>query len=73
MSVASKITDLSVEYKLPDGLNATNAKIRVRAIDSKTAASAYQESPVFTVRKQLLLIQDGDSMKTYSNGAWTSI
>ncbi|MBS9807081.1 fibronectin type III domain-containing protein, partial [Bacillus toyonensis] len=27
--IASKTTDVSVEYKLPDGLNITNAKIRV--------------------------------------------
>ncbi|MFE9081927.1 fibronectin type III domain-containing protein [Bacillus mobilis] len=71
--VATKITDLSTEYVLPNGLNIATAKIRVRAVDNKTAASAYQESPVFAVRKQLLLIQDGDSMKTYSNGVWTSI
>lgn len=73
VSVASKITDLSADYVLPNGLNTATAKIRVRAVDNKTAASAYQESEVFTARKQLLLIQDGDSMKTYANGAWTSI
>lgn len=73
VSVASKITDLSADYVLPNGLNTATAKIRVRAVDNKTAASAYQESPVFTVQKQLLLIQDGDSMKAYANGAWTSI
>lgn len=73
VSVASKITDLSVEYKLPDGLNITNAKIRVRAVDDKTAASSYQESAVFTVRKQLLLIQDGDIIKTYKNNIWQTI
>lgn len=72
VSVASKITDLSVDYVLPS-LNITTAKIRVRAIDNKTAASAYQESPVFTVRKQLLLVQDGDIIKTYKDGVWQTI
>jgi hypothetical protein len=38
--IASKTTDVSVEYKLPDGLNITNAKIRVRAVDNNTATSA---------------------------------
>ncbi|HDX9712863.1 TPA: fibronectin type III domain-containing protein [Bacillus cereus] len=71
--IASKTTDVSVEYKLPDGLNITNAKIRVRAVDNNTAASAYQESAVFTVRKQLLLIQDGEVMKTYTKGTWIGI
>lgn len=72
VSVASKITDLSVDYVLPS-LDITTAKIRVRAIDNKTAASAYQESPVFTVRKQLLLVQDGDIIKTYKDGVWQTI
>ncbi|MED1301849.1 glycine-rich protein [Bacillus pacificus] len=73
LPIASKTTDVSVEYKLPDGLNITNAKIRVRAVDDKTAASSYQESAVFTVRKQLLLIQDGDIIKTYKNNIWQTI
>ena len=73
VSVASKITSLSKDYVLPNGLNTTAAKIRVRAIDNKTAASAYQESPVFTVRKQLLLVQDGDIIKTYKDGVWQTI
>ncbi|MES9780217.1 MULTISPECIES: fibronectin type III domain-containing protein [Bacillus cereus group] len=73
VSVTSKITDLSVEYILPSGLNITTAKVRVRAVDNKASASSYQESEVFTVRKQLLLVQDGDNVKTYSNGVWTSI
>ncbi|MFE5391913.1 fibronectin type III domain-containing protein [Bacillus thuringiensis] len=73
VSVASKITDVSVEYKLPDGLNITNAKIRVRAVDNNTAASTYQESAAFTVRKQLLLIEDGEVIKTYKDGDWISI
>lgn len=73
MPIASKTTDVSVEYKLPDGLNITNAKIRVRAVDTNTAASAYQESAAFTVRKQLLLIQDGEIMKTYTKGTWIGI
>ncbi|PGV22905.1 glycine-rich protein [Bacillus cereus] len=71
--IASKTTDVSVEYKLPDGLNITNAKIRVRAVDNNTAASAYQESATFTVRKQLLLIEDGEIIRAYQDGVWISI
>ncbi len=71
--IASKTTDVSVEYKLPDGLNITNAKIRVRAVDNNTATSAYQESSAFTVRKQLLLVEDGEVIRVYQDGAWISI
>ncbi|EOO44537.1 fibronectin type III domain-containing protein [Bacillus cereus] len=73
VSIVAKITDVSIEYKLPDGLNITNARIRVRAVDDKSSASAYQESAVFTVRKQLLLIQEGDIIKTYKNNTWQTI
>ncbi|MEB9378725.1 hypothetical protein P4J09_11775 [Bacillus cereus] len=52
---------------------AKNAQLRVKAVDVNSVASGYLVGNTFSIVKNLLLIQDGDNIKTYSNGVWTSI
>ncbi|ECP9029748.1 fibronectin type III domain-containing protein [Campylobacter jejuni] len=70
--VASKLTNPSYTYKLPS-LNTTNAQFKVKAVDEKGGESDYLLGVAFTIRKYLLLIKDGDTLKTYKSGSWQSI
>lgn len=66
------LTQPSTTVTLPF-IVAKNAQLRVKAIDVNSAASGYLVGNTFSIVKNLLLIQDGDSIKTYANGVWTSI
>lgn len=62
----------SYSFIIPNGINTNNAKIRITAL-SQNSSSETSESDIFIISKQLLLIQDGDIIKTYKNGAWQTI
>jgi hypothetical protein len=70
--LSSALTTPSYTHTLPS-LGVTNAQYRVKAIDSNGGESAYRMSNVFTIRKYLLLVKDGDSLKTFKNGSWQTI
>lgn len=71
-SVATGITDTSMNFTFPSISN-TNAQFRVKAVASSGASSTYKTSNVFAVRKNLFLINDGGTIKSYRNGVWQTI
>jgi hypothetical protein len=72
VTIASNLTSRSFNYTLPS-INVSSARFRVRAKDSKGATSSYRTGSSFQVRKQLLLVQDGEEIKTFKNGTWQTI
>jgi PQQ-like domain len=72
-TVSTGINGTDYNFVLPSNLNVDNAKFRLTAIDSNAGQSSPVESNTFKIRKQLLLIQDGDIIKTYKNGEWQNI
>jgi hypothetical protein len=69
ITIASDLTSRSYNYTLPS-VDVNIALFRVRAVDSNGAMSSYRTSNNFQVRKYLLLIQDGQELKTFKDGNW---
>jgi hypothetical protein len=70
--IASGLNVTSYNYTLPS-VDASIAQFRVKAVDSSGAESSYRVSNAFKVRKYLLLIQDGDMVKTFKDGNWQTV
>ncbi|MEB9378724.1 fibronectin type III domain-containing protein [Bacillus cereus] len=72
VGIATQITDTKYNCILPS-VNTDKAQLRVRAVDGEKNASDYVLSNVFTVAKQLYIIEDRNASKSYKNGNWESI
>lgn len=70
--LSSNIATSSYVFALPK-LNADKAQFRVKSIDSKGGQSEYTTSNIFSIAILLLLVKDGDMVKTYKNGDWQVI
>ncbi|MED1301851.1 hypothetical protein P4U65_14965 [Bacillus pacificus] len=73
VSVATNISDISILIVVPSNINTANAKIRVQAKDTVGNQSPYKESQDFSIYDKMLLIRDGDTVKSYKNGIWKII
>lgn len=73
VSVATNISDISIPIVVPSNINTANAKIRVQAKDAVGNKSPYKESQDFSIYDKMLLIRDGDTVKSYKNGIWKTI
>ncbi|HDX9674004.1 TPA: hypothetical protein ROY08_001261 [Bacillus cereus] len=71
--VATNISDISIPIVVPSNINTANAKIRVQAKDTIGNKSPYKESQNFSIYDKMLLIRDGDTVKSYKNGIWKII
>ncbi|MBJ7935653.1 hypothetical protein GH870_10820 [Bacillus thuringiensis] len=73
LSLATSVSDISTSIIIPRHINTDNAKIRVQAKDTVGNKSPYKESKDFSVYDKMLLIRDGETVKSYENGNWKSI
>ncbi|WP_255292926.1 hypothetical protein [Bacillus toyonensis] len=71
-SIAKNIMDTNYDCILPS-VTTDKAQLRIRATDSENSASEYTLSNVFSVAKQLYVIKDGNTNKSYKNGNWEFI
>lgn len=69
--IASEFAEPNRTFSIPSGIHTSSAKVRVKA--TSLGSTEWIESQTFKISKQLLLIQDGDIIKTYKNGAWQTI
>lgn len=70
--VIKTMPETSVSFIVSATGNIETAKVRVTAIGI-TGRSSSVESKEFKVRKALLLVRDGDIIKTYKDGVWQTI
>ncbi|MEB9509599.1 hypothetical protein P4I85_14470 [Bacillus cereus] len=73
LSVATSVSDISISVIIPRHINTDNAKIRVQAKDTVGNKSPYKESQDFSIYDKMLLIRDGETVKSYKNGMWKTI
>ncbi|HHT7222288.1 TPA: hypothetical protein ACTZ52_005418, partial [Bacillus cereus] len=71
-SIAKNIIDTNYDCILPS-VTTDKAQLRIRATDSENGVSEYALSNVFTVAKQLYVIKDGNTNKSYKNRNWEFI
>ncbi|MFE9081928.1 fibronectin type III domain-containing protein [Bacillus mobilis] len=66
------VPEISCSFIISAANNTESAKVRVTAIGISGNSSSV-ESKEFKVLKMLLLIRDGDIIKTYKDGVWQTI
>ncbi|MFE5391901.1 hypothetical protein [Bacillus thuringiensis] len=72
-SVATNVSEVSTSIVIPSRINTDKAKIRVQAKDTVGNKSPYKESQTFSVYEKMLIVQDGDTVKSYKDGVWKVI
>lgn len=73
VSVVTNVSGISASVMIPSNINTDTARIRVQAKDASGNKSPYKESQTFSVYDKMLIVQDGDTVKSYKNGIWKSI
>lgn len=71
-SLATGVAETTRNYEIT-GAESDVVQFRIRAKDPKGGYSPFVYSPKFKTRKKLILIQDGDVIKTFKNGNWQAI
>ena len=73
VSVATNVSEASTSIVIPSHINTDSAKIRVQAKDTSGNKSPYKESQTFSIYDKVLLVRDGDIVKSYKDGIWKVI
>lgn len=73
VSVATNVSEISSSIVIPSHINTDKSKIRVQGRDAVGNRSPYKESQTFSIYDKMLLVQDGDMVKTYKDGIWKVI
>lgn len=73
ISVVTNVSGISASVMIPSNINTDTVRIRVQAKDASGNKSPYKESQTFSAYDKMLIVQDGDTVKSYKNGIWKTI